>query len=166
MKTACKNTRDHLFEFSENSLPEIEKEKLEKHLAQCHECSSLFEYFNQHVINSPLNQPIYTDNYFYTRVSGRLQPAIQKKFTLKHLFENRIVRSFSYVVLMIVAVLIGINIGSFNKNTSREKNIIASDLTVNKNDEYGKFSSADQIFYNQYLNLIENGNNSEKNENY
>lgn len=164
MKSICKINRTSLFRISENSLTDNEKTAMQNHILECKECAALIDFFNQEVEKSSLNQKLTASPFFYTNISAKLESSKPSVFSLQGLFVKRALVTFLFVTAIFISVLIGINLGTMNPMNSKVNNDNASIISSVEDSEYGKFTSADYYFYNQYLKLIENGNQT--NENY
>ena len=157
----CKHIRKNIFAYRENSLKENQRLSFEKHLQQCIDCASFVGFSNNLWNSTSLHEKLAADDFFYTRLSAKLTSKKQAKFSLLNLLPSRVKLKVIYIAVLLIAILLGINIGSFDKNIFLKNNFSESIVSATEENDYLKTTTADQVYDNQYLKLIENGNNQE-----
>lgn len=156
----CNSVRKNLFFYREKSLPVTKMTEISIHLESCTGCQKYFQFFQKVTTTSNKDfNNIKPDPYFYTRLQAKLEKRNKRKLLIPlWILKRRLVPAI-YVLLIVLAILLGINIGNFNINNQSSIAIIQN-TNISKSDNYLDITSARQfIFENNYINMIENGNN-------
>jgi predicted anti-sigma-YlaC factor YlaD len=141
----CKDVNKILSKYIDGSLSDENRKAIELHLDNCSLCYSKYTS----VINT-LNLLKPTKNieehaFYYTRLKQKMESnLIQKSSVLTRLFNNKIMQPALYLSSVIIAVFIGIQIGSYSGNSEQY-----SELNIEEQDYIKVFSE------NKYLNDFE-----------
>lgn len=141
----CKEAEKILPQYIEKALSEEESMRLKSHLNICTQCSSLY---NKLVNTLALLKPkaeIPEQAFYYTRLKQKMENRYEEKTSIiNKLLIKKILQPAMYLASLIIAVYIGILIGSTSPNQNQ-----FSDLNTEDKDYIRIFAEY------QYLNDLE-----------
>jgi len=141
----CKEFKNKLCDYFDQNLDTDLKNQFNEHLKTCSECSLLFEKMSNTL--SLLNNPdrIPEQPYFYTQLKQKMENRLAGNVSLIHsILTKKVLQPVLYLASLIIAVYIGILIGS----GSTEKTQYAEE---NKKDT----SYIEVLAQYQYINEME-----------
>ena len=141
----CKEVEKILPQYTEKALSERESMRIKSHLNSCTHCSSLYnKLFNTLALLKPKAE-IPEQAFYYTRLKQKMENKYEEKTSIiNKLLIKRVLQPVMYLASLIIAVYIGILIGS----TSPKQNQF-SDLNTEDKDYIRIFAEY------QHLNDIE-----------
>jgi hypothetical protein len=156
----CKKVRHNFFLYNEKGLQDNVSHEISKHLDSCQDCRKYFQFIER--VTDVSNIDLYkikADPYFYTRLKAKLAERQKRNSLFPDWMQKRKLIPVLYTIFLIIAIILGINLGNFN-NTSNSSAVIIQNTVTGNSDSYIDITSARQfIFENDYINIIENGTN-------
>ena len=109
----CKEFKNRIPDYLDRSLGSDLSNQFNEHLQNCADCSLLFDKMNNTLLL--LNKPdrIAEQPYYFTQLKQKMENRIAKKETFLQLFiSKKVLQPMLYLASIIIAVYIGILIGS------------------------------------------------------
>lgn len=146
----CKQTNKFIGDYIEGQLSESVETELQKHLNTCDKCFNQYSSLKKTLSLLKPKQEINEQAFYYTRLKQKMENKQSKNFTLYNtIFARQIAQPMLYAASIIIAVFIGIQIGSYSSNNNQ-----LSELTTE--EEYIKLFSETQYFNDFEQENIEN----------
>jgi len=147
----CKEVDKKISMFIDGELSNENINLIKSHLDECSECSKKHIYLIDSLNLLKPTKNIEENAFYYTRLKQRMENIeFQKSSMFKRLFTNRLMQPVLYLSSVIIAVFIGIQIGSYSNNTN-----IYSELNVEEQD-YIKVYSENKFLNDFELESLEN----------
>ncbi|HAN17727.1 MAG: hypothetical protein A2X13_08235 [Bacteroidetes bacterium GWC2_33_15] len=116
----CKNVKNKIPDYIEGKLPEDIYREITGHIQNCTECTALVENLNKTLSSFSKNERIPEQPYYFTRLKQRMENNTKNQESFVHvLLTKKIVQPAIYLASLVIAVYIGILIGSGTTNSTQ-----------------------------------------------
>ncbi len=134
----CNQIHKKLYQYHEGNLSVHLKVKIDEHLNNCPECSSIYTKFAQTMDHLNDKEKIPEQPFYYTRLKQRMENQKAKQESVSGIvWAKKILQPAIYMVSLVLAVYIGILIGSgTNYDTKIAENELVSDDYIEAFAEY------------------------------
>lgn len=146
----CKRVKKILPQYIENTLSDKENEEIKSHINSCNECAILYNKLLETLALLKPKAEIPEQAYYFTRLKQKMENRYEyNNPIIKIILSKKILQATMYLGSIIIAVYIGILIGS----SSPKQNL--SDLNT-ENTEYIKIFAEYQYLNNIEIETIKN----------
>jgi len=121
-KMNCKEFKNRIPDYLDQKLTIDLTNQFNEHLKNCSNCSLLFEKMNNTLLllNKPDTNRIAEQPYYYTQLKQKMENRLQQNESFLHiLVTKKVLQPILYLGSIIIAVYIGILIGSGTPNTTK-----------------------------------------------
>jgi|GEM_PF-629144 len=147
----CKEVDKKISMFIDGELSKENTNLIKSHLDECSECSKKYMYVIDTLNLLKPTKNIEEKAFYYTRLKQRMENKESQKISIfEQLFNKKLLQPALYLSSVIIAVFIGIQIGSYSSNTN-----IYSELNIEEQD-YIKVFSENKFLNDFELESIEN----------
>jgi predicted anti-sigma-YlaC factor YlaD len=109
----CKEVKQVLCDYMENNLTERPQIQIKSHLDSCDSCSKIYQKLNQSLELLKPTSEIPEQAFYFTRLKQKMENKNSgKESILFILFSRKIIQPVIYLASLVIAVYIGILIGS------------------------------------------------------
>ena len=146
----CRNIEKKLSLYINNELPNSDNILIESHLQKCSSCSKLYKNLNETLALLKPTEDIEEHPFYYTRLKQRMENKIDSKASiLETILRKKSMQAILYLGSIIIAVFLGIQIGSNSNNTNQFTELDA-------NEDYLDTFSKSQYFNGFEIETEEN----------
>jgi predicted anti-sigma-YlaC factor YlaD len=120
----CRTLNNDLFLYAEGRLPQDKREYLESHLKECSGCREYLAFLRKSMIIIEKDREVEHNPFLYSRVVSKLESPDNYQW----IYIKRLIPSMAFIVLLVVGVLGGINIGRLYSGTDIYSNELKEEI--------------------------------------
>lgn len=124
----CKRVEILLPKYIEKSISDKERIAVQYHIKTCTKCEYLYNNLSSSLDLLKVQKDIPEQAFYYTRLKQKMQNQYSEKESLfESIFKRKILQPIAYLASIVIAVFIGIQIGSNSGNQNQYTSVENSD---------------------------------------
>lgn len=154
----CREFNKILPNYNDERFSPKQKEEFQNHINSCSKCAILFQKFSSTIELLKPKAEIEEHLFYYTRLKQRMENSnLQRESILIKLLSKKLVQPLIYLSSLIIAVYIGILIGSGSVNQNAYSEL--KNIETNYIQSYAEYQYLNDFDIEPIENLLLNSNN-------